>query len=179
MIKFSNFTEAKASLEYHTKTATPLHENEFRVGSKSYFDLFREARTQIREGAYKPTGLDKTLLETTDIGEFALYEDKHVPLDCPMMEEEEKQEKLNSPKRGGPKKFYVYVKNDKGNVIRVSFGDTSGLTAKINDPEARKSFVARHNCDTKNDKTTPGYWSCRLPYYAKQLGLSGGGSFFW
>lgn len=99
-----------------------------------------------------------------------------------IVEAEEKQPELNSPKRNsGPgKKYYVYVKNDKGNVIKVTFGDEKGgLTSKINDPEARKSFVARHNCDTKKDKTSPGYWSCRLPYYAKQLGLSGGGNFFW
>ena len=61
----------------------------------------------------------------------------------------------------------------------VSEEDTSGLSVKFSDPKARASYVARHNCDTANDKTTPGYWSCRLPRYAKQLGLSGGGSFFW
>jgi len=71
------------------------------------------------------------------------------------------------------------VKNDKGNVIKVEFGDTTGLTAKINDPDARKSFVARHKCDQKKDKTKPGYWACRLPMYAKALGLKGGGNFFW
>jgi len=64
-------------------------------------------------------------------------------------------------------------------VIKIQFGDTTGLKAKINDPEARKSFAARHQCDQKKDKTKAGYWSCRLPYYAKQLGLSGGGNFFW
>jgi len=108
---------------------------------------------------------------------------KEVPNCVPneSLTEEEKKE-LNSPKRNGGegKKYYVYVKNDKGNVIKVTFGDEKGgLTSKINNPEARKSFVARHNCSSKNDKTKPGYWSCRLPYYAKQLGLSGGGSFFW
>jgi hypothetical protein len=179
MIKFSEYSEAKANLEYHTNKSIPLSECVFRVGSKSYYELFREARRQMNEGIYFPSGLDKTLLEQTDIGKFAIHEDNPVPLDCPMIEEEEETQKLNSPKRGGPKKFYVYVKNDKGNVIRVTFGDTSGLSAKINDPEARKSFVARHQCSTKNDKTTPGYWSCRLPYYARQLGLSNGGNFFW
>ena len=48
--------------------------------------------------------------------------------------------KLNDPKRGGKKKFFVYVKNDKGNVIKVQFGDTSGLSAKINNPAATKVF---------------------------------------
>ena len=46
------------------------------------------------------------------------------------------------------------------------------MKAKINDPEARKSFAARHKCDQKKDKTKAGYWACRLPRYAKALGLS-------
>ena len=68
--------------------------------------------------------------------------------------------KLNDPIRGGSKKFYVYVKNKKGNVIKVSFGDTTGLSIKRDDPTRRKSFRARHNCDTAKDKTTARYWSC-------------------
>jgi len=112
--------------------------------------------------------------------QFGLYEGRQVPLEQPMVElDEETDVELNEPKRGGPKKYYVYVKNDNGNVIKVTFGDTTGLKAKIDDPEARKSFVARHDCANKKDKTKPGYWACRLPYYAKQLGLSGGGNFFW
>ena len=93
-----------------------------------------------------------------------------------------KEVELGKPKRnsGEGKKYYVYTKNDKGNVIKVTFGDVKGgLSAKINDEEARKSFAARHNCSEKNDKTKPGYWSCRLPHFAKDLGLSGGGKFWW
>lgn len=89
---------------------------------------------------------------------------------------------LNSPKRGGSKKFYVYTKNPKtDNVIKVEFGAKSGgqsLSVKLKDPKARKAFADRHNCDQKKDKTKPGYWSCRLPRYAKQLGLSGGGQWW-
>ena len=73
-----------------------------------------------------------------------------------------KKVKLNNPVRGGNKKFYVYVKNDKGNIIKVSFGDSTGLSIKRDDPERRKAFRARHNCDQKKDKTTPGYWSCKF-----------------
>jgi hypothetical protein len=170
--------DPSTNFEYHSKNSIPLNENVFRVGSKAYYELFQEARKQMEEGKYTPEGVDKFLLEETDIGEYGLYEGKFVPIDCPLMEAD-KDVELNSPKRGGNKKFYVYVKNDKGNVIKVEFGDTSGLKAKINDPEARKSFAARHQCDQKKDKTKPGYWACRLPYYAKQLGLSGGGNFFW
>ena len=173
--------DPSTNLEYHSKNDIPLNENVFRVGSKAYYELFQEARKQMEEGKYTPEGVDKFLLEETDIGEYGLYEDQFVPIDCPLMEAEYKgkEVELNEPKRGGDKKFYVYVKNDKGNVIKIQFGDTTGLKAKINDPEARKSFAARHQCDQKKDKTKAGYWACRLPYYAKQLGLSGGGNFFW
>lgn len=82
--------------------------------------------------------------------------------------------KLNSPKRGGSKKFYVYTKNKKGNVIKVSWGDAkTGLKVKANDRGAVKSFVARHKCKQANDKTTARYWSCRTPRY-KALGVKGG-----
>lgn len=108
---------------------------------------------------------------------FGLYEGSHVPLETPMVEEPE----LNKPKRsGGDKKYVVYVKNPQtGNVKKIEFGDTTGLKAKINDRDAARSFAARHQCDTKKDKLAPGYWACRLPKYAKELGLKGGGNYFW
>jgi len=111
---------------------------------------------------------------------FGLYEGKHVPLDTPMLEAAEP--KLNSPKRSaGPKKYVVYVKDPKtGNVKKINFGDEKGgLSAKINDRDAARNFASRHNCETKTDKLSAGYWSCRLPKYAKELGLKGGGSYFW
>ena len=82
--------------------------------------------------------------------------------------------KLNSPKRGGPKKFYVYVKNPKtGRVKKISWGDTSGLSVKAKNRGAVRSFVARHKCKQKNDKMKAGYWACRTPRY-KALGVKGG-----
>jgi hypothetical protein len=71
-----------------------------------------------------------------------------------------KKVKLNDPIRGGNKKFYVYTKNEKGNVVKVSFGDTTGLSIKRDDPERRKSFRARHNCDNPGPKWKARYWSC-------------------
>jgi hypothetical protein len=85
---------------------------------------------------------------------------------------------IGKPKRGGSKKFYVYVR-DKGKIKKVSFGDTSGLSAKINNPEARRAFAARHDCKNKKDRTKASYWSCRLPSYAKLLGLKSNFSGFW
>ena len=70
-----------------------------------------------------------------------------------------KEVKLNDPIRGGSKKFYVYVK-DGDSVKKVSFGDTTGLSIKRDDPARRRSFRARHNCDNPGPKTKARYWSC-------------------
>jgi hypothetical protein len=88
---------------------------------------------------------------------------------------------LNKPSRSsGPKKYQVYVKNDKGNVIKVNFGDVKGgLTAKINDPEARKAFADRHDCKNKKDRTSAGWWSCNLPRYRKSLGMGDNMNTYW
>ena len=87
---------------------------------------------------------------------------------------------LNKPKRGGKKKFYVYVKDPSTkNIKKVSFGDTTGLSVKFKDPEKRKAFADRHNCSTKKDRTKAGYWSCNLPRYAKQLGMGDNQNTFW
>jgi hypothetical protein len=95
------------------------------------------------------------------------------------LEEKKKQPPLNKPKRGGPKKFYVYVRKPGGGIKKVNFGDTTGLKAKINNPKARKAFAARHKCAQAKDKTTPKYWSCRLPRYASLLGMKSNFSGFW
>tara|TARA_B100000530_G_scaffold333475_1_gene281557 strand:- start:1151 stop:1675 length:525 start_codon:yes stop_codon:yes gene_type:complete len=152
-----------------------IFDNPFRLGSEMFFRTITEARRLHLEGKYKPTAVDNNLLKT-DLGEFAMYEGQNVPLDCPM--HEEKDVELNSPKKGGPKKYYVYVK-DGDKIKKVTWGDTTGLKVKLGNKAARKSFAARHKCDTANDKTTARYWACRLPSYAKQLGLSDGGDFFW
>ena len=72
-----------------------------------------------------------------------------------------KSVQLNNPTKGDRKKYKVYVKNDKGNVVKVEFGDPN-MEIKRDDPARRKAFRARHNCDTKKDKTTAGYWSCKF-----------------
>ena len=71
--------------------------------------------------------------------------------------------KLNKPFRtpDGPKKFSVYVKNEKGNVVKVNFGDPN-MEIKRDNPARRKSFRARHKCDTPGPKWKARYWSCRM-----------------
>lgn len=77
------------------------------------------------------------------------------------LSEEHENVTLNKPFRtpGKKKKFAVYVKNSDGKVVIVRFGDPN-MEIKRDDPERRKSFRARHSCDTATDKTTPRYWSC-------------------
>jgi hypothetical protein len=111
-----------------------------------------------------------------DYGVYHEYEDL---LNLNEIDKKKKNPPLGKPKRGGSKKFYVYVRNPKTKKIKkVSFGQV-GMSAKINDPKARRAFAARHNCDQKTDKTKASYWSCRLPRYAKLLGLKSSFSGFW
>ena len=68
---------------------------------------------------------------------------------------------LNNPTRGDVKKYKVYVKNDKGNVVKVEFGDPN-MEIKRDDPARRKAFRARHNCDNPGPKWKARYWSCKF-----------------
>ena len=89
--------------------------------------------------------------------------------------------KLNKPMRdsSGGKAYKVYVKDPKtGNIKTIRFG-SGGLKAKINNKTARNAYAARHKCSTRNDKTKASYWSCRLPRYAKLLGLKSNFTGFW
>jgi hypothetical protein len=173
------------NLRYHVENKLPLTENTFRYGSKSFLNLWAEARSLYLREVIHVNDDDKEILEETDLGNYGMYEGVKVPLDLPMLEEEELEEAedkkktppIGKPKRGGSKKFYVYVR-DKGKVKKVSFGQ-AGMSAKINDPKARRAFAARHDCKNKKDRTKPSYWSCRLPRYAKLLGLKSSFSGFW
>jgi hypothetical protein len=69
--------------------------------------------------------------------------------------------KLGKVLPGDVKKFKVFVRNKRGNVVKVNFGDPN-MEIKRDDPARRRNFRARHNCATANDRTTPRYWSCRM-----------------
>lgn len=79
-----------------------------------------------------------------------------------MAEYQGKKVTLNKPFKtpGESKKSAVYVKNEKGNVIKVRFGDPN-MKIRKNEPGRRKSFRARHNCDNPGPKTKARYWSCK------------------
>jgi len=175
-------------LKYHIDNKKPLTEHVYRAGSTAYFHLWAEARALYTRGILDFSGDDLAILTETQLGEFGLYEGKKVPLDFIMEEIEEELDEATKPKkknppigkpmRGGSKKFYVYVKAPGGKIKKVSFGQ-AGMSAKINNPKARQAFAARHDCKNKKDRTKASYWSCRLPRYAKLLGLKSNFSGFW
>lgn len=149
-------------LKYHIDNNIPISENLFRPGSEKYFEIIKEARKLRSEGQYFNEE-DNEILDS-DLGKFFIYEGERLPLDFPMINEAEYQGKdveLGKPKKGGSKKWYVYVRNPKtGKIVKVSYGSPV-MTAKWNDPGARASFAARHQCEKKKDRTKPGYWACR------------------
>ena len=116
----------------------------------------------------KPLQEEVTLEDTQDFHEEYGYLGYSVD-DNDMFEAEYqgRKVKLNKPMQGDVKKFKVSVKNPKGNVIKVNFGhggsSVKGKAMRIrkNNPKARKSFRARHNCANPGPKTKARYWSCR------------------
>jgi len=176
-------------LQYHMDNARPLTEHVYRAGSENYFNLWAEARALYTRNIIEVQGDDLEVLTETDLGHFGIVDGKKVPLDFPIeltINEAKKKakkntKKLNKPMRdsSGGKAYKVYVKDPKTKKIKtVRFG-SGGLRAKINDKKARNAFSKRHNCPQKKDKTKAGYWSCRLPRYAKLLGLKSNFGGFW
>ena len=177
-------------LQYHIDKQIPLFETVYRIGSEKHLSLIKEARKMYSRGVIDLCEDDEHLIKT-HLGEFDLYEGVSVPLDLPMLEEGEiteaefrgKDVSLNKPKRGGSKKFYVYVRDPKTKrVKKVSFGAAGGgqsLRVKFKNPKIRKAFADRHKCSSKKDRTKAGYWSCNLPRYAQALGLGANMNTFW
>lgn len=150
------------NLKYHLENGLSISTSVFRFGSKAYLDLVNETRDLYQEGFISVNENDEFIL-MTEAGRTGIYQGKQVPLD--------------SPKRGGTKKFYVFVnsgrKNAEGRVIakKIAWGDPN-LSVKNQSDERRKSFLARHKCSEKTDRMTPGWWACNVHRYAKQLGLT-------
>jgi hypothetical protein len=94
-------------------------------------------------------------VDVTEDYEYNEYGDK-----LELHEEEKKKVKLNKIMRGDVKKYKVYVKNDKGNVVKVNFGDPN-MEIKRDDPARRRNFRARHNCDNPGPRWKARYWACK------------------
>ena len=130
------------------------------VETESLWDNIRKKKARIAKGsgekmrskgdkgAPTPNQIKRASEDLNEWGEVTEKDDKS-------------GKELNNPTRGDVKKYKVYVRNKKGNVVKVEFGDPN-MSIKRDDPERRKAFRARHNCDQKKDKTTAGYWSCKF-----------------
>jgi hypothetical protein len=168
-----------AGLQYHLDNQIPITQPIYRENTQKYYDLIIEAKQLFDHGKLF-VDLDSVDFLSSDVGKFAEFDGMPVPLDAPMelVEEENvikmaaqfqgKNVQLGKPKtlrKGDPgygrKQYVVYVK-DGDKVKRITFGDPN-LKAKPEKAKNRKSFRARHKCDQKKDKTTPGYWACRYP----------------
>jgi hypothetical protein len=222
---FKNKVVISEDLKYHFDNKISISENLYRYGSPKYFKIINEAREVYKKGYGKWSEEDVEILES-ERGKFFIYNGERLPLDFPMVENEDnlvlcasgqsmdqntamskaknmlrtseeftltdkrkesttkengqyvhkiycekksineseykgKKVELGKPKTGGPKKWYVYVRNPKtGKIKKVSYGSPD-MSANWNDPKARASFAARHQCEKKKDRTTPGYWACR------------------
>lgn len=176
-------------LNYHITNEVPLNDNIFRFGSEEFFNVINEARELYYEGMVELNEDDVELIESDFGTQVRLSNGRVVYLDTPIEEEfiseaeyNGKKVELGKPRRnsGGGKKYVVYVKNPStGRVKKISFGDVKGgLTAKVSNPKARKSFAARHQCSKKKDRLTAGYWSCRLPRFGHLFGGSSYNSYW-
>ena len=106
---------------------------------RKYIDKMKKKTKKMQEGI--------KLNEWGEITEKAEYDGKSVD--------------LNNPTKGDTKKYKVYVRNDKGNIVKVEFGDPN-MEIKRDDPARRKNFRARHNCDNPGPKWKARYWSCKF-----------------
>lgn len=125
-----------------------------RKGSEAYKKAVAAAKKiNAEEGVYEVTICDACAL--------AMMEDiKAGLIQLSEAEYQGRTVQLGKPMRGDVKKFKVYVKNPEGNVVKVNFGQ-KGMKIKKNNPERRRSFRARHNCDNPGPRHKPRYWSCR------------------
>jgi hypothetical protein len=168
--------EISESLKYHINEGLSLSENVYRIYSDEFFNLINEVRNLYDLGLIHLNEEDKWIVNT-DIGKTSLYEGDTVWLDVPfeieddeMVNEAEYQGRkvqLGKRMQGDVKKFKVYVKNDKGKVVKVNFGfggksaHGKRMVIKKNNPERRKNFRARMNCDTPGPRWKPRYWACK------------------
>jgi len=152
---------------YHVENGLGISDSVFRLGSEAYKNLFEETKKYWDEGNVILNGKEGWMAKNLEVGKKAIYDGKEVELD--------------TPRRGGDKKFIVYHnsgrKDKEGNIVaqKIEWGDTSGLSIKNDDPAAAASFWARQQCDLKKsmDPLTPKFWACYAStLFSKQLGLS-------
>lgn len=147
--------------------AKSLAKSKFDVYPSAYANGWAAKWYKSKGGGWKSVS-EEACCDDCDDSNYGIVEESFVSTGKELYEdwgeiaEENEGKTLNKPflTPGGPKKRAVYVKNDKGNVVKVSFGDPN-LSIKRDDPERRKSFRARHNCDNPGPRWKARYWSCK------------------
>lgn len=164
---FEDF-QVSEGFRYHMENGLDITNSVYRIGSDAYKQLFEETKKYWDEGNVILKDKAAWMAANLEVGKPAVNKDG-------------RKVELDTPTRGGDKKFKVYhnsgKKDDDGNIIanEITWGDTSGLSIKNDDPKASASFWSRQQCDLKKkmDPSTAGFWACYAPsLFGKQLGLS-------
>lgn len=168
---FEDF-QVSEGFRYHMENGLDITNSVYRLGSQAYKELFEETKKYWDEDNVILSDKAAWMTANLEVGTKAKFKTS----DGKMIDVE-----LDTPFRGGDKKFTVYhnsgKKDDDGNIIavKITWGDTSGLSIKNDDPKAASSFWSRQQCDLKKkmDPSTAGFWACYAPsLFGKQLGLS-------
>lgn len=173
-------TDLSEGLRYHIDNKLPLMESVYRIESDAWVSLVNEAR-ELWESGLIELEEDDLFLISTDAGRTVIYEGEEVLLDVPFYIGEEELDEaeyrgrkvdLNKPFRtpGGPRKFAVYTKNDKGNIVKVGFGQP-GMRVNNDDPAKARSFRKRMRCDNPGPRWRAKWWSCNVARYRKLLNI--------
>ena len=150
--------------EFETEAKTFLKENQMKEARGTCWVGYTQKGMKEKGGKMVPNCVKEIYYEENGKGYGYTFEFSGE--DLQEAEYQGRKVKLNKIMQGDKKKFKVYVKNDKGNVVVVHFGqggDAKGGTMRIrkSNPKARKSFRARHNCDSPGPRHKARYWSCR------------------
>ena len=153
-------------LLFHINNNKPLFENVFKLGTNGFYVLLEECRDLYMNGELELSDDDLTFIYENEYGpiEETDYEVTEIISEA---EYQGRKVQLGKIMQGDIKKFKVYVKNDKGKVVKVNFGfggkSAKGkrMVIKKNNPARRKSFRARHNCENPGPRWKPRYWACR------------------
>lgn len=168
---FNDYHKVSEGLKYHIENGLDLTDSVYRLGSDAYNNLFEEVKQYWDEGNIILKGPSGWMAKNLEVGKDAVYKDRDSG--------RTRKVKLDSPERGGKKKFIVYRNSGRtdedGNIIakKIEWGDPK-LSVKNDDTGASASFWARHKCDTaaKMDPDKAGFWACYGPsLFSKQLGL--------
>jgi hypothetical protein len=161
-------------LKNHLDNKISLSESEFRSGSPKHIELLKEVKELYNKGLIKLNETDEFIvnefnpkpIKVKGIGEvyLGLIQEEYESDEQLLSEAVYKGRKVSLGKAfltpDGPKKRSVYVRNDKGNVVKVNFGDPN-MRIKKNIPARRKSFRARMHCDNPGPIWKANYWSCK------------------